>query len=493
MASALVVNADDLGVSKGATLGVIRAHREGIVTSASLAVTTPFYAHALETCVRACPGLGIGLHFTLTSGKPVSPMHQVPLLVDGNGFFRWGFVSLLLATTVRAPKELLDQVEIELEAQLQRLINDGVRPDHINGERHIHLIPAVFDRVVAAAKRHGIPFVRLGRDIGWDHAVLGHWAGLALGGGMLKSWLLSRLTTRGRRRLGGGTLFTEHVASYLYTGRFDLLMKSLLKSPPPHGTLEIMVHPGVPEESRNLALGNSELERYLTSEDRRAELSACIAARGLLDGWKLTTFASLARERAEPMIVPLALEHVDQVAALHCATLTGLLSELGAPAVRAFYTGCVRARSAVGFVDLHNGEVRGFVLGSARPGGLKRAVLRQNPAGTTAGVLLGLLRRPAAIAWLMKSFKGPDEGGFDGDEPELTYLAVSPTYQKSGVGARLVDAFTRAMSEAGVPEFALSVDDDNAAAAAFYERRGFKPIGRYREFGAGHRRYRLRT
>lgn len=296
MAALLVVNADDLGVSKGATLGIIRAHREGIVTSASLAAATPFYEHALESCVRVYPGLGVGLHFTLTSGRPVSPVRHVPLLVDRNGFFRWRFLSLLRAASLRMPKGLLEQVEIELEAQLQRLSADGVRPDHINGERHIHLIPAIFELVVAAARRHRIPFVRLGRDIGRDRVGAGHLPGLALGGGFIKSWLLSYLTALNRRRLGGEILYAEHLASYLYTGRLDLLLAQLLKSPPPDGTLEIMVHPGVPEESRDLALGNSELERYLASEDRRGELEACIAARGLVDGWRLTTFGELARK-----------------------------------------------------------------------------------------------------------------------------------------------------------------------------------------------------
>ena len=52
MTGLMVVNADDLGVSRGATLGILRAHREGIVTSASLAVTTPFYEHALEVLLE---------------------------------------------------------------------------------------------------------------------------------------------------------------------------------------------------------------------------------------------------------------------------------------------------------------------------------------------------------------------------------------------------------------------------------------------------------
>ena len=193
------------------------------------------------------------------------------------------------------------------------------------------------------------------------------------------------------------------------------------------------------------------------------------------------------------MIVPLGPEHVNQVARLHCATLTGLLSELGGAAARAFYAGCVRAGSAAAFVYVNEGEVRGFVLGSTRPDTLKQAVVRKNPVGTLAGMLVGILRKPAGLAWLLRSYKGPDEGSYDPQTPELTYLAVAPEGRGSGIGGRLVDAFTRAMRDAGVPAYELSVDDENERAIAFYEGRGFRLIGRYREFGTLHRRYLLQT
>jgi len=296
MRGQLVVNADDLGVTKGATLGIVRAHREGIVTSASLALTTPFYQHALDSCVRTCPELGIGLHFTLTSGRPLSNGRDVPLLVDARGFFRWRFVPLLVATSAGRRTDLLAQIEIELEAQLQRLHADGIRPDHIDGERHVHLIPGIFDLVVAAASRHGVPFVRLGRDIGTRFLSLGSAPGLALRGGFAKSWLLSALSIRDRARLGGRVNSTDAVASYLYTGRPDLLLEKLLTDASPAGTVEIMVHPGIPEESRGVDLGNLELERYLASDDRRRELASCIEARAWTEGWTLTTFRRLADE-----------------------------------------------------------------------------------------------------------------------------------------------------------------------------------------------------
>ncbi len=292
----MVVNADDLGVSQGATLGILRAHREGIVTSASLAVTSEDYRHALEVCVRPCPRLGVGLHFTLSFGRPAGPPGEIPLLVDDRGFLRWRFGPLLAATLWgRRRSALLDQIEIELEAQLDRLAGDGVAIDHLDSERHIHLIPPVFERVAAVVRRRGIPCVRLGRAAGWDGMPL-HWLQLVRGAGPLKHALLSRMIDLNRRR--SGSLFSaDRFYSYLYTGRSDLLIPQLESLLPADAVSEVMVHPGVPEKSEGVRLGNRELERYLVSPDRRRELQACLDAKPMRDRLKLRTFAEVAQVR----------------------------------------------------------------------------------------------------------------------------------------------------------------------------------------------------
>jgi len=294
----IVVNADDLGVARGATLGIVEAHRNGCVTSASLTVTTPFYQHAVDSCVRACPALGVGLHFTLTSGKPVSPREGVPLLVDERGFFRWRFTSLFRAIAGAGNPALAAQIEIELEAQLVRLVSDGIRPDHIDGERHVQLIPGIFERVVAAARRHNVPFVRAGAEIGAEFLTGGHLARIVLSGGPVKSWLLSRLTRQARAHLVPPVRSADFVASYLYTGRMDLIMARLLAGTPRAGITEVMVHPGIPEESSGIDLGNREIGRYMMDTDRRRELNACIAFRSAREHMQLTTFAQLAADGA---------------------------------------------------------------------------------------------------------------------------------------------------------------------------------------------------
>lgn len=191
------------------------------------------------------------------------------------------------------------------------------------------------------------------------------------------------------------------------------------------------------------------------------------------------------------MISRLGKEHVKEVAQLHRTNLTGLLTRLGRPAIKAFYEGAVKTSSAIGFVYIERNLVRGFVLGSIHPGSLKNEALQKNPFDTLAGICLGVLRRPSILVFLLKSFRGPDEGTYDRDAPELTYIAVSGEKRGAGIGAALVNAFTNDLRSSGINAYELSVDDGNQAAISFYEGLGFVLSGRYREFGAWHRRYKL--
>ena len=63
----LIVNADDFGRSAAINQAVIRAHREGILTTASLMVNEPAFEEAVALA-RANPKLGVGLHLTLLCG-----------------------------------------------------------------------------------------------------------------------------------------------------------------------------------------------------------------------------------------------------------------------------------------------------------------------------------------------------------------------------------------------------------------------------------------
>jgi ribosomal protein S18 acetylase RimI-like enzyme len=131
------------------------------------------------------------------------------------------------------------------------------------------------------------------------------------------------------------------------------------------------------------------------------------------------------------------------------------------------------------------------VFGSTRPDRLRADVLRLNRLQVLAGLCIGVARRPSALRLILSSGHGPDEGTFDPRQPELTYLSVASDSRNAGIGRRLVATFGEAMRRAGAHAYELSVDDENLIAISVYERLGFRLVGRYREFGIVHRRYRL--
>ncbi|HSL81977.1 MAG TPA: ChbG/HpnK family deacetylase, partial [Thermoanaerobaculia bacterium] len=85
----LIVNADDLGRTPGVNAGIFAAHEGGVVSSATLMVASPAAEEAAAALPRH-PGLGVGLHVTLTGSVPVLPPARVPSLVDAAGRLpRW--------------------------------------------------------------------------------------------------------------------------------------------------------------------------------------------------------------------------------------------------------------------------------------------------------------------------------------------------------------------------------------------------------------------
>src|SRR5438132_3219433 len=82
----LIVNADDFGRAPGVNAGVLRAHRDGIVTATTLMVGAPAADDAARIA-RATPSLDVGVHLTITYGRPISDPSAVRSLVDHDGAF----------------------------------------------------------------------------------------------------------------------------------------------------------------------------------------------------------------------------------------------------------------------------------------------------------------------------------------------------------------------------------------------------------------------
>jgi len=145
----LIVNADDFGYTPGVNYGIVDAHLRGAVTSATAMVNMPAFAHAMELA-RQVPTLGVGLHFNITAGRPVTG--RISTLTDENGAFR-GREYLFGVGEGPDPQD----VEEELEAQLGAMLKSGCMPDHIDSHHHVHALPAVEPAVLRIAGRMGVP------------------------------------------------------------------------------------------------------------------------------------------------------------------------------------------------------------------------------------------------------------------------------------------------------------------------------------------------
>ena len=155
MENLLIVNADDFGLSRGQNYGIIEACRRGVVTSTTALVNGEAAEHAAQLS-RDVPALGVGMHFVLTLGMPLSPM---PGLTRDGQLGKWIWE---LAEQDALP---LEEITRELDCQFNRFVDVfGKEPTHIDSHHHVHMIPAIFPLVAEFARRKGVA-MRVDRDV----------------------------------------------------------------------------------------------------------------------------------------------------------------------------------------------------------------------------------------------------------------------------------------------------------------------------------------
>jgi len=224
----LVVTADDLGLSRGVTKGVLEAHREGIVRSTSLLVTFPASAEG-AALARAERDLEVGLHLDLVGGWPTHDPASIPSLCDEEGrFFPLPeFTKRLLTGRIRA-----SELAAELRAQVELARGWGTPALAWDSHRHVHLMPPVARVVAALARELGAQWIRRGRAPRTTFAL----RTIAINA----STVVSELAYR---RLPGNSWFIDLSAS---RPRLDPTAVALLATYP--GVGEIATHPGYPDD-----------------------------------------------------------------------------------------------------------------------------------------------------------------------------------------------------------------------------------------------------
>ena len=165
----LIVNADDFGRSQSINTAVVRAHREGILTTTSLMVNEPAFDEAVDL-VKQNPKLGVGLHLTLLCGHSALPQDKIPGLVNERGEFNDN--PMATGFHYYFQRNLRAQLRAEIHAQFAKFRTTGLPLDHVNGHLHLHLHPTVFRILMQDAEQLGVRRLRLTREPFWLDAHL---------------------------------------------------------------------------------------------------------------------------------------------------------------------------------------------------------------------------------------------------------------------------------------------------------------------------------
>jgi hopanoid biosynthesis associated protein HpnK len=242
----VIFNADDYGLDPAVNAAVASAHRQGVLTSASLMVAAPAAAEAVRLA-RELPKLGVGLHLTLVDGSPILPAEQVPDLVDVQGLFaadlwRRGFRYFFLPRVRR-------QLEAEIAAQYAAFADFGLPLDHVNAHKHLHVHPTVLQLLIEIGKRFALRSVR----IPCEPLPLARQLAPVQGSAALGVRLLTPWVARMRRVIRSHGLFCNDLLLGLQaTGQMDgeHLRRALAIAPAGQVT-ELYFHPAV-EQSPSL-------------------------------------------------------------------------------------------------------------------------------------------------------------------------------------------------------------------------------------------------
>jgi predicted glycoside hydrolase/deacetylase ChbG (UPF0249 family) len=241
----LIVNADDLGWTGGVNRGILEAFHNGIVTSTSLLANGAAFAEGVEAA-RSAPGLGVGVHLNLSDGLPMADLQTVTSLLNNRGEFAGGPENLLLR---RARGGLsLAEVEKEWEAQIQKTRSAGIEPTHLDGHKHVHMLPGLFEIALKLAKRHKIGAIRVSLEASSLRAALSfgakQHAGVVMKQGVQARGLKLLARDAREQAAAAGISTADYFCGIAQTGELtregvEQFLKSL-----PDGTTELMCHPG---------------------------------------------------------------------------------------------------------------------------------------------------------------------------------------------------------------------------------------------------------
>ncbi len=259
MLGRIIINADDFGLTNSVNKAIIDVFKAGNLTSATMMVNTPGFLNAVELAKKH-PTLGVGLHFCLTEGKPLT---SAKTLIDEEGCFlsRGTLIKQILKGKINQ-----DDITAEFNAQLEKLVKSGIQLTHTDSHQHVMMIPFVFNAVIKVIKHNDLP-VRIVEPKDFDFKLAVKRPKKFILQGVNKLMAKVNRKTSGIGTVSNQSLTSIHelndLANFDKEDYLNLVNKFNAKD-----TLELMVHPYSPHK---------DLEDWYKGqyEDKRTFIDLC--------------------------------------------------------------------------------------------------------------------------------------------------------------------------------------------------------------------------
>lgn len=235
-AKAVIINADDLGMSPCVNDATFELMAQKRITSATLMANGPAVEDAVKR-LRQVDGCSFGIHLNLTDFEPLTRGPGAKLLTGGDGLLH---SSITGATPTPARMRAIYE---ELCAQIDRLLSLGVPISHMDSHHHVHTVPYILPLIKAVQYRYGIRKIRLTKNIYTDAAPCSPVL-------RAKKSVYNRVLRTGSETTEG---FTELMSFWSVARRRQI----------GHRTVELMVHPGASYAGEETALLQSSWEDAL--------------------------------------------------------------------------------------------------------------------------------------------------------------------------------------------------------------------------------------
>ncbi|MFN9721067.1 MAG: carbohydrate deacetylase [Planctomycetota bacterium] len=257
----LFLHADDFGMSRCITDGIIDALAKGVLTSTSVLMNAPQVEYSLgrwnwleeERCAgrlqtglrRQCGDTALmkfdlGVHLNLTQGRPITAGYPSELL-DQHGCFAG--IGTVFRKLWSSRERWRSAIQSELAAQISRLIDYGIRPTHLNGHQYVSLVPLVSSLIPELMQRFEIRVVRVALERNpWNALLIRGHRVLRTALSLVKRHYASRFH---RLIQNAGIAHPAQFFGTSHAGRIQLpVLQRFLESAVPEASCEIGLHPG---------------------------------------------------------------------------------------------------------------------------------------------------------------------------------------------------------------------------------------------------------